>query len=177
MKKLVLSLLLAIFLICSVYAPVPLYNKEINHSVLVQMKINVLKVSPFTWGNFNTYLTLVNADHKEVMTRQAILETGNFKSSVFKHNRNLFGMKMPEKRKTTAIAKQKGFAVYNHWTESIDDYIILKAIWKVKRPFVKDGYEELKLAKYAENPKYIELLKQIKIFNYDRTSTAESTSV
>lgn len=178
MKKLVLLLTLLFFILIKTHAPMPFDNISKQETTLNRMKINVIKLLPFTMDNFVTYLTLINADHKEIMIRQAILETKYFDSNIFRQNHNLFGMNMPEKRQTTAIEKKNGFAVYNHWTSSIDDYIILQKLWKILRPEIySDGYEVIRLARYAENPYYIRLLKLIKIPKYDRTSTTESTGI
>lgn len=53
---------------------------------------------------------------------QAAHETGNFTSDIFKENNNLFGMKMPRVRKTTAIGENRGHAVYKSVEDSVKDY-------------------------------------------------------
>lgn len=178
MKKLVLLLTLLFFIIIKTHAPMPFNNDKIQETALTKMKINVIKLLPFSVESFIIYLTLLNVDHKEIMIRQAILETDHFNSNIFKQNYNLFGMNMPKIRTTTAIEERNGFAAYNHWTSSIDDYIILQHQWKILRPEIyQNGYEVIRLASYAENPYYIRLLKLIKICNYDCTSNTESTSI
>lgn len=171
MKRLILLLLLTICLYSCANAPTSQDIKELNVSTPIQMKLSELRLSEFSLDNLITYIALLNADHREIIIKQAILETGHFKSNVFRNNNNLFGMKIPRIRQTTAISYRNGFSVYNHWTRSVDDYLILQQLWKVKHlKFYNDGYEILKLAHYAENPNYIKLLKQIKIPNYDCTS-------
>ena len=59
----------------------------------------------------------------EIVFAQALLESGDFKSDLARNNNNLFGMKKPIKRPTTAEEKtRRGYAVYDHWIESIKDY-------------------------------------------------------
>jgi len=49
----------------------------------------------------------------KLITAQAGFETGNFTSVIFKENNNLFGMKLPKVRKTTAIGENRGHAGMN----------------------------------------------------------------
>jgi len=58
----------------------------------------------------------------DLVFAQAILETGHFKSTVFRVNNNLFGMRLPKVRKTTAIGKKRGYATYSDWIMSVQDY-------------------------------------------------------
>ena len=58
----------------------------------------------------------------DLVFAQAILETGHFKSTVFRDNNNLFGMRLPKVRKTTAIGKKRGYATYSDWIMSVQDY-------------------------------------------------------
>ena len=175
MKKLVFGIFFCTFLFYNLFAPKQMTEYK---STIISTNLNVMKFKPFSMENLDAYLTLINADHKEIIIRQAILETGFFVSDLFKYNQNLFGMKMPKQRETTAISNRNGYAVYYHWTSSVDDYIVLQQIWKIKRLiFYNNGYLTLLLAKYAKDPNYIELLKQIKIPNYDRTSGTESSSI
>lgn len=58
----------------------------------------------------------------EIVFAQGVLESGHFKSDLFRNNNNLFGMRRPKSRKTTATGKRKGYAVYSSWIESIQDY-------------------------------------------------------
>jgi uncharacterized FlgJ-related protein len=59
--------------------------------------------------------------HVDVVLAQAILESGTFTSNVFKTKNNLFGMKVPGRRETTAINK-KGYAAYRSWLDCVKDY-------------------------------------------------------
>lgn len=63
-----------------------------------------------------------NIRFPEVAFAQAILESGHFKSKVARQNNNLFGMRMPKQRKTTAIGTNGGYARYKSWQASVRDY-------------------------------------------------------
>jgi hypothetical protein len=98
-------------------------------------------------------------DYPEVIKAQVILETGNFSSRVYKRNNNLFGMRLPKKRPTTAIESNLGYAVYSDVYSSIEDRYIYDTI------YFKDLSREKYMSKlnriYAHDPKYIQLLEKI----------------
>jgi flagellum-specific peptidoglycan hydrolase FlgJ len=99
----------------------------------------------------------LNIAHPDIVIAQAIIESGNFKSNIFKENNNLFGMKMPEYRKTTAIGTNRGHAVYSSWRESVIDY----ALWQGKRARYQNTNQYLRrLKSYAADPNYITKIKQ-----------------
>ena len=58
----------------------------------------------------------------QIVLAQCYYETGHLKSSLFKNNKNLFGMKLPKKRETLANGELNGFACFSTWQESIADY-------------------------------------------------------
>lgn len=70
------------------------------------------------WSTINE----MGIKHPDVVFAQALLESGDFSSPVCKRNNNLFGMKMPELRKTVAHPGFKGYAKYESWKQSIYDY-------------------------------------------------------
>lgn len=100
------------------------------------------------------YLRLIengfNLNMSRFLTAQAAHETGNFTSTIFKNNHNLFGMKLPRVRQTTAIGSSKGHAVYASIEDSIKDMALyLKSM----------GY----LASYTTIAAYV---KELKVKNY-----------
>ena len=62
--------------------------------------------------------------YPDIVMAQAKIESGHFTSAIFKENNNLFGMKLPAQRKTTAIGKNRGHAKYETWQDSVKDYKI-----------------------------------------------------
>lgn len=99
----------------------------------------------------------------DVVYAQAILESGNFKSKVFKKNNNLFGMKVPRQRKTFAIGKsKKGYAKYKTWMNSVDDYLEWQNYHLRKhKTFSRNDYLLLLNRIYSTNNTYVNLLKPI----------------
>lgn len=87
----------------------------------------------------------------KLITAQAGFETGNFTSVIFKENNNLFGMKLPKVRKTTAIGENRGHAVYRTIEDSVKDY------WLYSRAL---GF----LSEYSSVVNFIRALVQKKYF-------------
>lgn len=117
----------------------------------------VTNLLPVTRSNKLTGNNL-NINHKEIVKRQALIESGRFKSNVFNENNNMFGMRMPYKRATLAIGQNRGYAVYKHWTHSIIDYAMYQEMGTLK---TKDKQQYINyLGKhYAEDPKYANKLR------------------
>jgi hypothetical protein len=101
-----------------------------------------------TRENVELVIKEMGLHHEDIVMRQAILETGNFKSHLAKKG-NLFGLR-----------HRKGYYHYKHWSESIAAYRD-----KIQKRYKKgeDYYQFLKRIKYAEAPNYVEILKKIKL--------------
>lgn len=54
---------------------------------------------------------------------QAKHETGNFTSRIYLQNHNLFGMRFPSSRDTTAIDNRDNYAYYNNDEDSVKDLV------------------------------------------------------
>ena len=102
----------------------------------------------------------------EIVFAQAILESAHFKSNVFKNNNNLFGMRLPRVRKTTAIGKRRGYAIYDNWMLSVDDYKLWQNSIPKKYLKNKTTYYLYLQKVYCECKYYSSRLK--KIINYRR---------
>jgi uncharacterized FlgJ-related protein len=99
--------------------------------------------------------------HPEIVLAQAMLESANFNSYIFRTNNNMFGMRMPNRRKTHAIDTYKGYAVYEDWKMSIQDYALYqKAILRGKT-ISEEAYLNFLGRKYAESPEYVAVLKKM----------------
>lgn len=89
---------------------------------------------------------------------QAKLESGHFTSHIFKKNHNLFGMKFPRQRKTTAIGANKGHSLYTNWKSSVLDY----KLWQdamIHRVNDEESYLLFLKKRYASDPTYVKQLK------------------
>ena len=99
----------------------------------------------------------------EIAFAQALLESGDFKSDLARNNNNLFGMKKPSKRSTTADEKtRRGYAVYDHWIESIKDYKLYQE-FVIERNKIANKYQYVSYIDrtYAEINDYSKRLNRV----------------
>lgn len=94
-------------------------------------------------------LEYYDVKHPHIVHAQAILETGNFTSKLCKEDNNLFGL---------YNSKSKRYYKFNHWSESVVAYL---AFVQYKYKDDIDYYKFLEKINYAEDPKYINKLKEI----------------
>lgn len=59
-----------------------------------------------------------------VFFSQMRIETSNFTSDLYRNNLNLFGMRLPKKRATTAIGERAKHAVFSSYISAVDDYFL-----------------------------------------------------
>jgi uncharacterized FlgJ-related protein len=104
-----------------------------------------------------------NIKFPDIVFAQAVLESGHFKAPLFINQNNLFGMKIPKKRETTAINKgKKGYALYHNWDSSIDDYLLWQEFTlKNRGNLTRSQYFTLLGKVYASDKKYITSLKRV----------------
>lgn len=103
---------------------------------------------PFSLKNLSYALDYYGVDHKDIVIKQFILETGWGKSYSFKKRNNLFGLTNPRTGK---------YFEFTHWTQSVKGYKN-SVQYKYKGG---DYYKFLKDLPYAEDPNYIKKLKNI----------------
>ena len=99
------------------------------------------------------YKTLVHYKFPEpaIITAQAVLETGNFKSRLCSDNNNLFGL---------YNSKKLEYYKFDSWISCIFAY---KKFILNKYKDGEDYYEFLQKIGYAEDPKYIDKVKSIEL--------------
>lgn len=103
-------------------------------------------------------LISLNAEHVDILLAQSEIETGNYKSNIFRQNKNLFGMKCAQSRISTHKGEQFGHAKYNSYYESVLDICFWQANYA--RNLSKEEYLQLLHEIYAENKEYVKLIKQ-----------------
>ena len=114
----------------------------------------------FTKEKFAAELERLNVKFPYIVMAQSIIETGHWKSNVFKENHNLFGMKQATVRINTANGTQNGHAYYDDWYQSVYDY----AFYSCRYLNNIDNEEEYYLylgQNYAEDSNYINSLKNV----------------
>ena len=119
---------------------------------------NLLEFSP---ENVLMLLEFYDVKEKDIVFNQVKLETGNFKSAVFKENNNLFGMKHPMIRPTTSIESALGHAYYNSYIESIKDY----KLYQQRYYNGGDYYQFLINYQYSTDANYINKLRSFNMIH------------
>ena len=117
----------------------------------------------------------MNFKYPHIVFAQAILETSNFQSRIFKENHNIFGMKQAVIRITKSLGTQYEHAYYKNWMESLDDYALYSSTY-LSPLNTESEYLNYLGQYYAEDTQYVFKLKQIIIardlkskFNYNES--------
>ena len=174
MKKIVL-LIVVVLSSFSITAPSTMDSDAEKYRIFYAecmkvFELHELKNSMFSKDNLLRYLELKNAKNPTKILCQAVLETGWFKSRSFTIGNNLFGMKYATRRQTTATGKYLGHAKFNHWSDSVDDYLMWMQYWVDKGHKYKNHYAFLKRIGYAEDPLYNSKLAYIEKNHLNRLS-------
>jgi len=106
----------------------------------------------------------MNFKFGDIVYAQALLESAQFQSALFKQNNNLFGMKQSQSRTTTNKGTQLGHAYYSDYESSVID----RALWDeaFTRGLNREQYLDLLAKIYATDSLYKQkLLKIIKDYN------------
>ena len=130
------------------------YEKEL---ILLNLKEERNK---FTEEKLIDLLKELNVKFPHIVLAQAKLESGNFKSRIFKHNHNLFGMKEARVRVKTAKGTNLNHAYYDNWQESVYDYAFYQCRY-MSRARTEAEYFAALDASYAEANYYSGTLKGI----------------
>jgi hypothetical protein len=102
----------------------------------------------------------LNVKFPHIVLAQSKLETGNFTSKIFKENSNLFGMREAKQRITTAKGTENNHAYYHTWYESVLDYSFYQCKY-LSNLNTEEHYFQYLSQSYAENPKYVSILKDM----------------
>ena len=152
---------LCIFIVFLLYSHVPNTG---NIAILSQNTEFNAKIEEFSPEALKTYIIKKKLLHPDIVYAQAVWETGNFTSNVFKENNNLFGMKHVSKngkRKTTSIGRNRKHAVYENWKKSVDDYVLWQEMFKKTPIKTEKEYYKMLGRIYATDPNYVKNIKQL----------------
>lgn len=106
------------------------------------------------------YIKKINIKFPHIVFAQAILESNNFTSAIFRENNNCFGMKVASSRQSTNTGEQFQHATYETWKDCIIDYALYQARYlnQIKN---ETQYFEYLGQNYAEDTNYVSKLKKI----------------
>lgn len=120
----------------------------------------MIEVTSFSELNLYKKILELGIAYPDIVLAQAKIETGNFTSKIFRENNNMFGMKLPGRRATTAVGKRYNHARYTNWLQSLRDYKLWQDQMIHKAP-TKHAYLAYLSRNYAEDKNYIRKIKQI----------------
>ena len=108
-------IIIALFVLTASSKNIETVNEEINSSFTREALIEEIKCHEFKYP--------------DLILAQALLETGHFKSTIFKENNNLFGMRQPRKRYTLCKGSNLNHGVYDNWKVSVEDRMIYDTLY------------------------------------------------
>ena len=123
-----------------------------------QPKKSIKKTSTINYKPNTTTTTFFK--YPSVIYAQILLETGHFKSKLYTQNNNLFGMKLPKQRKTTATKELNGYAFYSSLQDCLEDRMIWDSMY-TKEAKTKKEYYIILSKHYAEDTNYISKLQKL----------------
>lgn len=102
----------------------------------------------------------LNFRFPHIVFAQAKLESGNFKSDIFLENNNMFGMREAKLRANLALGTNRQHAYYGTWQDCVIDYALYYSTYLHEIKTESEYFEYLR-QNYAEDPTYVQRLKQI----------------
>lgn len=138
-------------------------KNEVENSKPPNIKVEIIEDKPIFYSKspqegLMEALEYYEVKYPEIVYAQAVLETGHFKSDLCLNGNNLFGLYNSKKHR---------YYTFDHWTESVVAYLDYVQ-YKYKPP--NDYYKFLSDIGYAEDPNYINKVKEIVKQNDKRRS-------
>jgi len=98
----------------------------------------------------------------DIVFAQAMIESGELTSKLFKTANNMFGMRFPSIRETTAQGKTtSGYSRYEDWNFGVYDYFLWQDhMLRNRDEITKSQYFSLLGRVYAEDPNYVSKVKK-----------------
>ena len=138
-------IIIALFVLTSSTKNVEAVNEEINSSFTREALIEEIKCHGFKYP--------------DLILAQAVLESGHFKSNVFRQNNNLFGMRQPRKRYTLCKGSNLNHGVYENWKVSVEDRMIYDTLYL--KDMTRTQYLKFLDNVYCKNGYYSRTLEKI----------------
>jgi hypothetical protein len=150
-------LLVALILIVG-FSAVP---RPVLSSLTPEEKLIVVReYNGFNQKALESKIKSLNFKFPYIILAQSMQETGNYKSTIFRENHNLFGMKQATIRTNLAKGTNRGHAYYDSWQDSLIDYALYSATYlsDIKTEGEYYGYLQ---QNYAEDPTYVQRLRAL----------------
>lgn len=168
MKRLCITIIIVFVGFKSLYAPdlpeVTTKQKEANMERII--RLDELMSAEFSPGNLKALLFYLEAPHPEIIFNQMKLETGWFRSNVFKNFNNLMGMHYPRIRDSYSFEygiadNGRKVAIYRSWQSSVLDMLLYIEYYESLGYDSSDYYQFLRDIGYCEKDTYTNILKSM----------------
>jgi len=117
--------------------------------------------APLTEETLRDAIAFAGVSSGEWVMAQALLESGSFKSNLCQNHNNLFGMKKPAVRRSTATGRtDNGFATYECWYDAVKDMRLFQQYYRARGIDLND-YAYFLSERYAEDVWYVYKLKKL----------------
>lgn len=134
--------------------------KDLSHLNDEEKLIVIREYNEFNEKKLIEKINQLNFKFPYIILAQSYQETGNYKSSIFLENHNLFGMKEAQLRSTLAKGTNRGHAYYEDWQDSVIDYALYYSTYLSDIKTEGEYFEYLR-QNYAEDPTYVTRLKTL----------------
>ena len=153
-RVIVAVLFISVFFLSFIAAKKP--EKEY---ITTEMEINLKTNNTFSEEALIKEIKRLPFKYKDILLAQAMIESGHYKSPLFKEAHNLFGLREARSRATTAKGTVLNHAEYDNWKESLLDRLIyeVKYLDKLNR----EQYLKYLDKSYAQASGYDRSLEQI----------------
>jgi hypothetical protein len=135
-------------------------NDEVKNLSREDKLIVIREYNEFSETKLVEKIKQLNFKFPHIILAQSYQETGHYKSGIFLENNNLFGMKQAQIRVTLAKGTNRNHAYYDSWQDSVNDYAMFYATYLSDLKTEGEYFEYLR-QNYAEDPTYVQRLKQI----------------
>lgn len=103
------------------------------------------------------YATRIGIQHTEVVIAQWKLESARGTSNLAVKFHNLFGFKKHSRKQSFSIGTTKsGFAIYERWQDSVNDYLIWQMLYA--KDLTREQYLKYLQENYAKDGNYLQKL-------------------
>jgi uncharacterized FlgJ-related protein len=134
-------------------------KKPQKEYITTEMEIDLKTNNTFSEEALIKEIKRLPFKYKDIILAQAMIESGHYKSPLFKEAHNLFGLREARSRATTAKGTILNHAEYDNWKESLLDRLIyeVKYLDKLNR----EQYLRYLDKSYAQAGGYDKSLEQI----------------
>lgn len=142
-----------------------IFNKYYQQHQMMKLNEEIKLIIIKEHNKFNKtamvqYMKQINIKFPHIVYAQAILESTDFTSNIFKENNNCFGMKVATSRQTTNQGAQYDHAVFETWKDCVIDYALYQARYLSSIKNEEQYFEYLEQS-YAEDTAYVNKLRNI----------------